>query len=114
MADQGQGAREHARIVREILARCGARPDCRLWANQTGVGRAMTGDNVIRFGLVGSADILGIGIHGIFLGFEVKTGSARQTKAQRAFGDMINGFGGIYAVVRNADEAELVLNCLAP
>ncbi len=106
----GEGAREHARVVAEILARCGARDDCRIWGNVTGAGRALTHDGVVRFGLVGSADILGIFIGGIFLAFEVKTGCGRQTRRQCAFEKMIAKFGGHYYVVGGADEVEKILD----
>lgn len=111
--DQGAGSRKHAQVVREILARCGSRPDCRLWANNTGVGRGLTGDSFIRFGLRGSADILGIFFGGYFLGIEVKTGSATQSKSQRAFDDMVCKFGGFYCIAGSADEAESILNRLS-
>lgn len=100
-------------MVREILARCGARPDCRLWSNNTGVGRGLTHDGIIRFGLVGSADILGIHEGGTFIAIEVKTGAARQTKEQRSFEGMIRKFGGLYIVVHSVDEAEKWLDEIA-
>lgn len=93
-------------MVRAILARCGARGDCRLWPNATGVGRGLSNDGVVRFGLVGSTDIIGLSHHGRFLAMEVKTGGARQSPQQKAFQAMIEKFGGLYAVVRQVDEAE--------
>ncbi len=110
MADKGQGARDHARLVREILARCGARSDCRLWSSNTGVARGLTHDGIVRFGLVGSADLLGILRGGRFCAMEVKTGAARQSSRQVAFQKMIERFGGLYVVVRSADEAEAWLD----
>lgn len=111
VARGGNGAAEHSRVVREILAKCGARPDCRLWKNETGVGRAMDSDRVIHFGLKGSADILGIhGQSGRLLCFEVKTGKARQSKEQVAFQDMIEKFNGLYFIVSSADD---VVSCLS-
>jgi hypothetical protein len=115
MADQGAGSREHAATVREILARCGARSDCRIWPSNTGIGRAIDNpDRIIRFGLKGSADISGIYRHGVRIEIEVKTGAALQSKEQRAFQTMIESFGGLYRVVRNADDAAAWLDSLAP
>ncbi len=111
--DAGAGSREHSRVVREILARCGARRDCRIWSNNSGMARALTHDGMIHFGLKGSADIIGIHEGGTFLAFEVKTGEARQSKAQLAFEKMMRDFGGIYMVVSSADEAEKWLDSIA-
>ncbi len=114
MTDKGAGAREHARLVKEILARCGARHDCRLWANNTGVARAMTHDGMIHFGLKGSADIIGLHRTGTFIAIEVKTGEAVQTKEQVAFQLMVEKFNGRYTVAHTADQAEFWLNFLFP
>lgn len=115
---KGAGARAHAELVSRILAECGARPDCRLWANNTGVARGLTGDGIVRFGLKGSADILGIGAHsvcdwcaksparrlGVFLAIEAKTGNARQSTHQKAFQAMIERFGGYYLVAKSQED----------
>lgn len=102
--DKGSGARNHSLVVSQILARCGARPDCRLWSNATGLGRGLTTDNVIKFGLKGSSDILGIYLGGILLAVEVKTGTGRQSLEQRAFEAMVTRFGGRYKGVGSAEE----------
>jgi hypothetical protein len=101
---------EHVRVVADILARCGARPDCRIWANNSGVARGLTGNGIVRFGLKGSADILGILSGGQFFSIEVKTGSATQRPEQKAFQAMVTKFGGIYLLVRSAEEVESFLN----
>ncbi len=94
------------------MARCGARNDCRLWQNQSGIGRGLSNDGIIRFGLRGSADILGIFSGGYLVAIEVKTGAGRQSKAQRAFEQMITRFGGHYAVVSNDVQAQVFLDHL--
>lgn len=108
----GQGALEHARVVSQVLARCGARADCRLWSNNTGVARSLSHGGAIHFGLVGSADILGIASDGKLLCLEVKTGAALLSRAQRHFRDMVHRFGGRYRVVRSAQEAHDYLESL--
>ncbi len=76
------------------------------------MARALNHDGVVRFGLVGSADILGIYRGGFFLALEVKTGEAEQTKRQLAFEKMIWSFGGHYYVVGSADEASECLDSM--
>jgi hypothetical protein len=90
-----------AELQAEILLAVGSRPDCRIWRNNTGVGRSLSGDRVIRFGLVGSADLLGILRGGRFLAVEVKTKRGRQNEAQRNFQRMIESMGGIYVLARD-------------
>ncbi len=109
----------HTALLKEIMALCGSREDCRLWQNNTGLARALTHNGKIKFGLKGSADIIGIGAYhwaytgpdkkppiGIFLAIEVKTGSARQMKQQAVFQAMIEKFGGYYLVARSAQEVQ--------
>jgi hypothetical protein len=90
-----------AELQAEILLAVGSRPDCRIWRNNTGVGRTLSGQRVIRFGLVGSADLLGILRGGRFLAVEVKTAKGRQSEAQRNFQRMIESMGGIYVLARD-------------
>tara|TARA_R110002020_G_scaffold182855_1_gene378684 strand:+ start:326 stop:628 length:303 start_codon:yes stop_codon:yes gene_type:complete len=73
---------------------------CRVWPNNTGVGRDMSGERIIRFGLKGSSDIIGV-YKGLFLGIEVKTGNAVQNKDQINFQKMIESCGGIYILCKN-------------
>ncbi len=111
-AREKSDARGHANLVKQILIACGSRQDCRLWSNQTGVARALDHDGIIRFGLVGSSDILGIGNRGVFLAIEVKTGKAKQSKEQVAFMNMVAKFGGYYLVARSVEDVTIFLNAL--
>lgn len=90
-----------AELQAEILLAVGSRPDCRIWRNNTGVGRTLSGQRVIRFGLVGSADLLGILRGGRFLAVEVKTAKGRQSESQRNFQRMIEAMGGVYVLARD-------------
>ena len=110
--DGGAGSREHSRVVAEVLALVGARADCRLWSNNSGVARALTHDGIIHFGLKGSSDLLGLTSDGRMLCLEVKTGAAVRSKAQVAFGAMIARFCGRYAVVRSGQDAKVFLDAL--
>lgn len=57
------------------------------------------------YGLVGSADIMGIVKEGWFVAIECKTGSAEQSKEQKNFQHMVHRFGGHYQVVRTPEQA---------
>lgn len=96
---------EHTRLVNAILLKIGSHPDVRLWKQTTGMGRSLTGNTPIRFGLEGSSDLIGILMTGRFLAIEVKTGNARQSKVQRNFQRMIERFGGLYILARSVSDA---------
>ena len=85
-------------------------PYCRVWPNNTGVGRDMSGERIIRFGLKGSPDIIGI-YKGLFLGIEVKTGNAKQSKDQKNFQRMVDMVGGLYVLCRdtNVEQIETIV-----
>jgi hypothetical protein len=116
-------------IQRAILERIGARRDVRLWRNNTGTavpmhvvstalallttGRVAQAVNLlrsatpIRFGLVGSADLLGIiKPSGKFLAVEVKSATGRVSEQQQRFLDMVRDFGGVAVVARSVDDVE--------
>ncbi len=70
---------------------------------------ARYGERVVRFGVVGGADILGIirlprGI-GALLAVECKTLVGRQSEQQRAFERMVRDFGGCYVLARSVADA---------
>lgn len=99
--------KQHQALVRKALIEL-SKLGCRAWQNQTGMGRSMDNTRVIRFGLPGSSDILGIiPPAGRLLAVEVKTGQGQQTKEQRQFQEMVQSLGGIYIVVREEHEVNL-------
>ncbi len=94
----------HKRLKQEIVAAFGrlAPREFRVWIQETGVGRALTGGQIIRFGREGAADVTGVayvapGI-GLRLEVEAKTGSGTPSANQRAFRAMMDRFGGIYVL----------------
>ena len=101
--------REHQNTVKLVQLKMTSEY-CRVWSNNTGVGRALKEDRIIRFGLVGSPDIIGI-YKGMFLGIEVKTGNARQSKGQKKFQEMVDKLGGIYVVCRpdNVEQIDIIV-----
>ena len=74
------------------------------WVNQTGVAEA--DGRVIRFGFVGSPDVIGMvrGLGGRFIGVECKTGSGTQSKPQRIFEATAQANGGIYILARDVED----------
>mgnify|MGYP006345687005 CR=1 FL=1 len=135
-----------------ILKYLGNRKDCRVWRNNTGsvagivarIERALL-DKLpafsrvisavlnpfkrgVDFGLVGSADIIGIrrvvvnqsdthllraldgdeshsdDVIGQFLAVEVKSDTGRQSEAQRNFQSMVEAFGGLYILARDVSD----------
>jgi len=100
MSQKGS-SEEHTNLVNKTVFTVGSSKYARVWKNATGVARAMDNDNrIIRFGLPGSSDILGVVNSGHILCLECKTGDAKQNKQQRNFQKMIDSMGGIYILVR--------------
>jgi len=74
------------------------------WQNDTGTARSMDGKRTIRFGLVGSSDIIGC-LRGRFVGIEVKTVTGKQRDSQKNFERLIKAVGGVYIVARSPEQA---------
>lgn len=87
--------------VRLVL---GAEPDAVWWRNN--IGRAQLHGHTIAFGVggPGGADLLGV-FRGIFTAVEIKSADGRQTEEQRRFEQLVRRKGGIYVVLRSADDA---------
>lgn len=77
------------------------------WRNNTGAIRM--DKRFIRFGAVGSSDILGVMKDGRFLAIEVKSAKGRLTKHQKAFIDGINNAGGVAFVARSIEDVAIGL-----
>ena len=99
---------EHQKILVEILIEFGTRSDMKIWANNTGT--AYRRGRMLKFGLVGSGDILGIIEGGTFLSIEVKSGKARQSKQQKIFQKMVTSLGGLYIVARSTQDVKKALD----
>lgn len=78
------------------------------WRNNTGAYKTKTGA-FVRYGHVGSADILGILPGGRFLAVECKTATGRQRSAQQVFEKMVTGSGGLYILARSTGDLERAL-----
>lgn len=104
------------RLTNEILLALSER-GCMVWRNVTGTayqGRKIHADartitladaRVIVFGLVGSADIIGLTRDGRFIGIEVKAGKDRPSKEQIAWVEAVKQRGGLAGFARNTTDA---------
>lgn len=101
---------DHTRLVKLVLLELGSRADCRVWQNNTGA--ANYGGRYLKFGKVGSGDIIGFTSDGKFLAIECKTGSGRQSKEQANFELIVKRFGGRYYLVRDHLEIAQKLDAL--
>lgn len=108
-------------ILKRILLRC-SRGLSRLYRNNVGQLIDKAGNHV-RYGLCnpGGSDLIGwrslvirpehVGqVIAQFTALEVKTDTGKATPDQLRFGSIVSNAGGLFAVVRSADEAEKILS----
>ncbi len=81
------------------------------WRNNSGALRDSRGIPV-RFGNVGSADILGINKDGRFLAIEVKRPSLKYkpTPAQLEFLEQIHHYGGLAGIATSTEDVDRIMN----
>lgn len=99
---------EHGRLVNECLLAL-SEAGALVWKNNVGKARAF--DNparVITYGMVGSADILGLH-RGRALAVEIKVGRDRLRARQCAFRDAFQRAGGAWVEARSVADALAVL-----
>lgn len=95
-------------ILNSILRTFGTRSDMRIWRANTGAARF--GNQVVRFGIPGQADITGLLLpSGRRLEIEVKSHSGEQRPEQKDFEAMIKRFGGLYILARSVTDVEMAL-----
>jgi hypothetical protein len=102
---------KESQIQIDVRLALGAEPDLVLWRNNIGVGEVR--GSKIRFGVggPGGADLIGL-FRGRFVAIEIKTTVGRQTEEQQRFQQLVERKGGIYVVLRSADEARAWIDCL--
>lgn len=78
------------------------------WRNNTGAVRleGRSGSRFVRYGMKGSADILGVLDDGRFLAIECKAPAGRVTPEQSCFLGEIRARGGVAIVARCAEDVE--------
>jgi len=102
---------EHNNLVTKIIKEIPKYfPGIVVWKNETGYARAVDNpERMFAFGFKGSPDIIIVAWHGLFIGFEVKTGNATLQKNQAAFKRRIEKIGGKYFIVRSTDRVIQIL-----
>jgi hypothetical protein len=99
-------------LTNRLLLEIPKRFPARVW--RANVLAAMAHGRFVRAGQPGQGDISGIimiaGV-GVRLEIEIKTGSDKQKKKQKCFGEMIIKHGGIYLVARDFDQTMLDVEC---
>jgi len=98
----------HQKLVKAILKTFGCDSRIFIWPNNTGT--AYRGKALLKFGLKGSPDIIGMTRAGIFIGIEVKTGKAVLGKQQKVFREKSELFRAHYLVARCVDDVAVFLN----
>lgn len=102
---------EHSNLIKKTLLALSTLPRTRAWQNDTGIGRSMDGQRIIKFGLKGSSDILGIS-KSRFIAIEIKIGKDKQREEQLAFQKMIEMCGGLYFLIRDQKDLDEMINSL--
>lgn len=109
-------SREVRTVQNPALLAASAMPGVLVFRQQSGVFRSMTDpDRVVRVGLPGMADagaIVRVRITpdmvgkevGIAVQAEYKTATGRQAEDQRTWADAVRRAGGVYELVRSADQ----------
>jgi hypothetical protein len=107
-------------IQNKIRIAFGARPDLKLFRNNTGAYKDKNGQ-FIRFGLcVGSSDLIGlrsvvvtpdmVGKRvALFAALEIKTEKGRPTADQTRFLHVVSEMGGLAGIARNEGDAAAIL-----
>lgn len=108
---------EETKLMRTIMVAI-SRAGHTVWRNETGqfwTGKPIhrDGDTITLLGArmlpvglcVGSSDLIGITMKGVFFAIEVKTKTGRISKQQQQFIDHINSTGGKAAVCRSVEDA---------
>ena len=98
---------KEAEILSEVMIEIGSIPGVLAWRNNTGMIKSADG-RFVRFGTPGSPDVIVIA-GGKFVGLEVKTERGRLSPRQRKWRAACETAGGIYAVVRDAHSAFMVV-----
>lgn len=92
-------------IQHAILKAWGAHP--RLRIARVNTGAAMVKGRLVRFGVPGTADIMGlIAPTGRMLAIEVKTATGKQRPEQATFQRVVTSMGGLYILARSLTDVD--------
>lgn len=79
--------------------------NCFVWRNNTGGFKPYSNSGqVVRFGKVGSGDIIGMTPSGRFITIEAKSDKGTQSDYQGEFQRRVEACGGIYILARSTDD----------
>ena len=92
-----------SQIMQDILVAVSALPETLVWRHNTGIG-VTPARTILRAGLVGSADIIGVS-RGRAIAIEVKTPTGKQSEHQRKFEAAWRRAGGQYVLARSVSDA---------
>ena len=101
-------AQQHSYLINTTLLKIGTIPWLKVWRNETGEGRRLYSNERIKYGKVGSGDIIGwlsVGGLAIFISMDAKTGKDKLSEEQVNFGSVLMNHGGIFFSFYSADEA---------
>lgn len=77
-----------------------------IFAHRNNSGAFRTKDRFVRFGAVGSPDIVGILPGGQYIGVEAKAKGGRQSEMQKEYQRQVENAGGVYLLVHDSKELE--------
>jgi hypothetical protein len=99
-------------VVDDVLLTLGQRRDCKVWRQRSAVlwTRPEPGAIPLRAVPDSAADVSGVLRGGRRLELECKTEHGTQSDGQKDWEAMINGMGGVYAVVQSGAQAEQVVD----
>lgn len=100
-------SRPEARLEAELLRALGGDPDVLLMKHETGLFYTRDG-RPVRIGTPGSPDLVGA-VHGVFVGFELKSDRGRVSPEQLQWHQAARARGAVVEVVRSVDEAREVI-----
>lgn len=103
-------ALSHSNLLKLTLIELSLARVATAWRNETGSGLSHDTQRVIKFGLKGSSDIIGITRDGRFLAVEIKVGKDFLKPDQIAFKLMVEKNNGLHYVIRNEEQIKDVIN----
>lgn len=102
-------ATAHTRLAEETIEAFAKAGLGRMWRNETGKAQSFDGKRVIKYGLTGSTDNIGITCLGIFIGAEIKIDEDYMKEAQINFREMILKNKGLHFEIRNQQDIEAMI-----
>ena len=98
-------ALQHAILKKQAMVRL-SENGVFCWNNACGRAVPIGSKRVVQFGVSGLPDIAGILPGGRFLAVEIKTGTARLQKNQRAWKKRCDEVGGLYLTIRSVEQLD--------